>query len=685
MPLNIQAANVKYANPSGLGTNPFTMECWFYADDIVTQQYLMHLNTTADGAVFYSLLQIATSSRLNLIIGGNFGGPTSAVSLRAKTWYHVVASCSNEAAAPAIMNLWTNGVLEDLHLSTTITPATNAGSIDIGGRTWDTNRRPVSVKMHKVRIYNTASISDTDVIKAYRNPKDYDLATTYAANLVFRADYDSTTDATCLNGTKTATVNGTSAVLTNRYPLDLPGVAFLGDFSSNSNTITSNKITTLVDLSGNGNDLINGSGTGPAFVNTGSGIAVAHGAFVEFSPAFLARASTTGSPFDSRNVSIVAWMSSDKCGYATRQSVIELGDPSVTNHVAFGLSIGPTGYLQSTSSGSNFRTANLLSPSNPRMNACVSYNYTDTSGVELYVSKFRTFTSGSLPSVVSIGGLIIGNQANWSTPFQGDLYYTAIYQRALSSGEISALDDWGKTYWKYGEPTYILSCEGSSTMDGTASVSNQNLVQKLGNTVTGFLVYNFANGAENRAHFLNQYTKQLGCSGALYGIPKSNRFCLLQPYGNDFDYGATPSATINSDYSTLFNLILADYNKCLVMYPQPRTTYGSSSSGSALRESDLVSFMAYCSNFSSNNTVINRPSLFQPASSSYVDQLVVTQGGLYAGDETHLSNSGYQYEADAIAPYITSLISPSILADLIWRGGKLAFLRGLNVLHILGS
>lgn len=631
MPLNITSAAVKYNNPSGLGTNPFTMEGWFYLDDVATQQYFMHIHTTGD-ASFYTTLQLAAGF-LNVQCAG-ITGPTGNTPIIGRKWYHLVLSHTN-VGNPSVVKIWIDGVPETFSSPGSNGTADHTGSVLISGRAYDTNRRFTRGTAHKVRIYNVAISSDVQVAAAYADPTNSPLINTYAANCVFRADLDATTDATCANGTQSATVSGTSAVLTERYPLDIPGAAVILDPRSNSNTITSGRISTFADLSGNGNSGLEEASNGPLLVDTSTGIAVKNAHFGYSAASVVQRIHTTGPYVNNRSSSVVCWASVDKLSTSNIQQIIQLGRPTAetSGRVEFGIN---GSRLRAGSDGAEFLLSSYATSSTPRMLGVVC----SSANVVIYNDKLTT-TGSALTSSTGNGYRVGDQTGTLGQPFNGSLFMLAVYQRPLSALEMNALYEWGKPFWKYADAEYVLTIEGSSTADGYGINTGENIPYQLAAVLPNYYIYNFSNSGENRAHFNTQYSAQCGAAPVLAGFDKAHRFALIQVFGNDWN-GSTSLTDIQTgaanNYAEIYGKFTADYSNVLALYPQPRTDYDDA--GDVNRELDAISFMTW-SDTISNVTIVPRPAELRPVSSTLVDIRAVSQNvTYYQGDEVHLTVAG---------------------------------------------
>lgn len=675
MPIDLNNSFLAYPTPSGLGTGPISIECWFYVDSII-QSYLCNVNT-AGGTSFYTVLQLNASNQLSFFAQGNFTNYARVANTILKTglWYHGIATCPNNGNSSEI-HIYINGQ-EDSYGSTGLegqTVATNTGPVIIGGRQSDTARRPDG-RIHRMRIYNTV-IPSGAIASGYADPSGYNLETIYSSNLVFNAPYDTHMNSTPGVGSSGVAVTGTASgtvTLTSGYPLGIPGLAFHGNFSSPNNTITSTRISTLADLSNNNCNLVEVSSNGPIVVSNPSGIGVGYGAFLDTSNRRLHN--PTGLYMSSQRGSIITWFSAEKCGVTSNQPLMELGATATTGTDEISLYINSTSQLSIDRRGLTVSTGYYLVSCTPRMIGA-TFN---SSGTLLYMDKISSV--GPALTLGTSTGIIIGAECGpTGNNLNGNMFATLVYQRTLSSGELNGLWAYGSNLYGYTLPTHMLSCEGSSTMDGYQSLNNQNAIQRLGLSVSGILVYNFANTSENRGHFNAQYAAQLGAAATLNGFPKAKRLCFLQPFGNDWDNRVTSLATIENDYQTFINSVNNDYATLFFLAPQPRADY-STGDMDQNREIDALDFITW---FSSRATIVPRFAQIQPASTASGDIEAVTQGPYYFGDQVHFSASGYQAMANAFNTVLSNYFNPSTTASLV-ASVYLSSLRRLNSLHVLGN
>ena len=676
MPIAFSAGKLNYPNCSGLATAPFSIEGWVRPEAAV-QSYYVHLNTPPNTG-FYTYLQQLASLQLNVGVAGQFSAYSlqTNTALSLNTWYHVACTCQNDGASSGIA-IFINGVKETVFSSSgtnSNTPGNHVGHITLGGRNFDT-ARVTTGKLHKMRIYNTR-LPDAAFASGYADPSGYDISKIFATNLVFNAALDDNLNSVPGVGSSGVAINlpsssGLNAALTSGYPIGLPGLAFYGNFASPSNSLTSGRISTLADLSNNNCRLIEPASNGPVSVSTPSGLGVPFGAFIDTSARRLHN--PTGILINNQNCSVIAWMSMDKCGVSTEQPILELGTVNATGLDGLSIFAKTNGQLAVDRRGSTQVTGYYLAACNPRMIGVVSAS----TGTSIYMDQQRTF--GSALTQTTSTGIIVGALCGpTGDVFQGNVFAICVYQRVLSTGELQGLWQYGSPLYGYTLPTHMMSCEGSSTIDGYQAANNQNIIQRMGTSVSGILVYNFGNTSENRGHFNSQYTAQLGAASTLNGFAKANRICLLQPFGNDWN-GVTTLDSIKTDYQTLINNINNDYGVLFTFAPQPRSDY-STDTEDQNREIDALDIITW---FSSRSTLIPRNTVWTPASTSATDIRVVTQGAAYLGDEIHFSASGYQLAANWINTYLSAYFNQSPDVSVITLN-RLNFLNALDILHILG-
>ncbi len=651
MPVSITNGSLKYATPTGLDANPFTIEGWFYLDDVATQQYLVHLHTSGD-ASFYTIFQITAAAKVSILVGGT-GSGISTTSLVAKRWYHLVWTCSNESTTPATNAVYIDGVAETMSASN-VAVGTHTGSACVSGRADTSTRRIVRGTAHRVRIYKT-TVTAGEVLAAYNDPLSaFDLATVKSADLVFRTDFDANTNDS-KNGTS-ATVSGTAA-LTERYPGDIPGLGFWGLTASASNTVTAGRIATLADLSGNANHAVEVSSSGPTRATAPSGLP-AHAEYPDASTRYLQQAASGGMHHNSQNASVVAWYAADKLGLGQRQTLVHLGDPATNSAGVVEFEINTVGRASIGTVGGTHFVSDYMTSCGPRMITALCA----TGAKELFNDTAGTSEVGAFSAATSNGfrigarcktGALTGGGASDDRPLFGSLFELLIYQRVLASTDRVLLDTYGKSQLGYSTATRSITMEGSSTFDGYGVVPGGNIAINIATTITDAWIFNFGNSSENRAHFNSQYATQTGAAATLAGFTKANRILLLQPFGNDWSDTGTPTlASIETDYSTFVTSATADYGSFYAMYPQPRTNGGSETwddTDDEARETDLLEFMTWLRN-SKGFTVARRPTELTPASEVAADlQAITADTTYYQADETHLNITGLGLVGTSIA------------------------------------
>ncbi len=670
MPLNITNANVAYSNPGGIGTNPFTIEGWFYLDVVLQQQYLVHLgNTGHDGASgFYTLIQCAVDGTLQVLIGA--AGPYhTSPSLTAKRWYYIVVTCTNSvtdfAASGGGIKIYVNGVdVSNPSGAPGFGAALDHNSvISVSGRHTSTNRNINRGTVHRVRVYNTVA-SPTDIAAAYAAPTSVlDLATVYASALKFKTDYDTTTSG---SPGGTPGISTGTATLTARYPGDIPGLAFRGNYASGSNTITSTRVATLADLSGNGNNAVEVSSSGPKQSAVPDALST-HGDYSQFSTKYIQQAASGGLVTDRQCFSFVRFGNTDKLGLGVRQAVIHAGDPAGT--VAVEVEIDATGLLTvDVGGGSSPKPSQFMTVCNPRMFGVTC----SSTGIVLYNDE-RTTTGSALSTGTSTGfrigavsGSIAGSGASADRPFNGCAFEDLIYQRVLNAAEMATLGAYGQGIigYSYVTATKSITMEGSSTFDGYNADASANIAIQMAHQFPAYWIFNFANTSENRTHFNSQYSTQSGAAAALAGFTKANRIMLLQPYGNDWSNTGTPTlATVEGDYATFTTSVSGDYGSRFAMYPQPRTSHPTETwtdADDVQREADLLTFMTWLRG-TKGWIVTKRPAFATPTANTAAALHVVTIDGYptyYQNDETHLNALGLDLLGESIANTMLNTLAP---------------------------
>ncbi len=647
MPASYTNGKQQYVGPgSSLSNSPLTVELWYYArSGVTTQQYLVELAKVSAGT-FWHLFQLV-GGVLNIVYAGQFPvGATGAVTLSNGKWYHLAYTMDNSGLGTGV-KFYVNGVYDAAGAYSNYTANLQLdGDICVGGRSYeDAGRLIVDACVHKVRVYNR-ELTPTEIANRAADPYTYDYVTTYASNLKFRADYDSDLKDSVSNALPYKTIG--TVVLTDPAPLNLVGAVVDLDVANAANTITSGvRVSTLSDRTLITGDWSETGTDGPAYVNdTSLKVGVKHAAHPPsgYAAKYVSRATGGGHTFDNQNCSIVSWMCPRIEGStgSAKAYFLSLGNPASSNSGVLELAVAAGGKLSLSRHGDateDVQSDLPLQCALPRMIAVAC----SASNRIIQVDATQKSIGSAFTSATAQGGRL-GSELNGTTvPYVGDTYRVTIFGRVLSLAEMTALYQWGKSGYFYEDFDHLFVAEGSSTMDGYSHTNNENIMSQFKKQVPTYYLVNYGNSGENRGHFYTGYAGQGGLAAAAFsGLVKSKKLYLLQAFANDFD-GTTSDADIEnngtfSNYTDILSLCDADYGHVGVLFTTVRTSYGSDAANIA-REVQIQNLMAW---ITPRSRVIPRPAEITPASGAIGDLTAVSGSAYYAGDGTHLSQSGYR-------------------------------------------
>lgn len=656
------------------------MEGWFFfRSGIATQQYLFEISDADNGTTgttYHAVLQMASQKvqlwlPVNSTTSAAASNRTASTTLTAGVWWYIVCTCTHDGTV-AGTKIFLQGA-EPSYDATSATYATGmdlSGKISIGGRAGDTLRVLPDALVHKIRIYKRV-LTPTEIANRYADPNAVDYVSTYASDLVFRADLDSTTDA----NTSAATVSTGTMVLTSRPPLDLPGVAWFNDPTNSgsadsagiANTITSTRIATMANFAATGANASETASSGPVRIsNTALKVGVAHAAHSSAAARYNSAATGSGPTWDNRNITVFGWIAPVSARLSTAETIVHLGDPATASSAVLELSQTYSKLQISRAGGATeVGTSDIpMQTTLPRFFAvrCTASERT------IMVDSIRKNLGSAFTSATSTGLRIGAPLGGTSNPFVGDLYKLCIAQRQLSNAELDALLAYGESVYKYSEPTWGLMAEGSSTMWGTSdsSANNEGILSQIKQEHPEAYIVNHANASENVAHFDNGYAAGVGASvSALktaYGWDDADFLGILQVYGNDFD--STGATTLEERYSTdtfnyvsTYNKWVADIGTIAIMWPVVRTDYASDTLDEN-READVQTFITTTAGDYPNFLYITRPTAITPASGAAIDLQTISGGSYYIGDETHLTPAGMRLYGTQLLDTIDNFLNP---------------------------
>jgi len=675
MPVLNTNGSQRYAGVAALNGQPLTIELWYYARaSVATQQYLVHINNAA-ATSYWTFLQIV-GSQLQFFVAGATARTGSTTLVNGK-WYHIVCTYSGSGTSAGV-KFYVNGVEESYTDAAAFTALPDhTGPISVGGRNYDAARVIVDGLVHKVRVYKRV-LTSGEAAARYANPTSVDYVSTYASDLIFRADYDADVNG---NGSAPASTSGTLA-LTSRAPLDLPGVAWFNntdntgsaDSAGIANTITSSRFATMANFAATGANAAETSTSGPKQNrNVNLKIGVAHASHSSGAAAYVSAATGSGPTWDNRKITVFGWIAPVAARRAPAETILHLGDPATASSAVLELS-QTYSYLQISRAGGATEVGASDIPMQTTLPRFFAVRCT-ASERTIMVDSIRKNLGSAFTSATSTGLRIGAPLGGTSDPFVGDLYKLCIAQRALSDAELDALLTYGEDVYHYTTPEFAIVAEGSSTMWGTSdsSANNEGILSQIKQQHPEAYIVNHANATENVAHFDNGYAAGVGATvSALktaYSWADEDFLGILQVYGNDFD--STGATTLEERYSTdtfnyvsVYNKWVTDIGTIAIMWPVVRTDYASESL-SVDREADVLAFLALTSNDYPAFEYLTRPALLTPSDGTFASLGVVagnpslgTGGTYYIGDYTHLLPAGMRLYETQLLNLIDGFLNP---------------------------
>lgn len=635
MPAKYANGKLQFAYPGGLGTSAFSVEALVYLRAIGTNpQYLFHLQSSIGGTP-YSLFMAQTDGTLQTWVAGS-NARTSTEALATNRWYRVVMTCTNQTGSMVVRMFIDNTECSYTGATAAVSGGDHAGIVNVGGRNYDTGRIIQDGMMHKARVYNVvldpSHITDPDI----------DLATQYAANLVFRADLDS--DLNGLDSTGAATTGTATLCTLQQWPVDKTRLCGWYRPSDAGNSVTSSRFTTLVDLSGCGNDITEVSSSGPRQV-TNVGLGIVH-AYFNGSSNYLQRAA--GAVVSNQRHTVVAFTG------GLYQVLACVGTHASADSEVLSLAGTAASRPVVVLNGNTIGTHTLAHSVTPRM---VAYSANDIVGAIQTDNRWEETNidePGDTDDDIRVGA------AMGSTPtefFQGRLYELFIFSEAyVAEGDLDDLYELGKTRGYYDDATRLVVFEGSSTVQGTASTYGRNLPALCSDVLSDAVVLNYGNGGESLANFTGGYATQGGSASALGWFDKSARFFIIQPFGNDYTgtgdngYGGTTTyAQVLAGYQSFVTTTVgADYGRVGHWEAIARGSVGSGvtdDTNIATREwARQAIFTGLTGVYRFNFDAISGLAVVQTPGNEASQAAAVhetTTNGNYAGDEIHLDDDGF--------------------------------------------
>lgn len=663
MAVDLATGKINYANPgTNLSGSAFTWSGWYYFDTFANLGYFYHVQKSG-GATFHfygrAISETANIATLLFNVPFNTGNDSwqgSATSMPKNQWVHLLVTYT-PGTGGAGFTVYQDGAT--VAGSSTGTGSGGAQALDglytIGGRNYDTTR-DIDARVHKCGMWSRVlSGAEIASLAAGASPASI------TSGLVFSAPLDTTIDAASGAGT------GTNATLTDRYPADLPGAGFIFDPRSASNTITSGRLATASDRSGNGNDVTETASSGFFDVNDATrGIAIRHaytGVDGIDTNRYLGKATGAGAVWNSRACTIVAIAANHSTATNALQSLVQLGDPATASSAVVEMGCDSRGKLQVSRAGeANATLSDRRCSATARMIA-VSCSTTD---VILQVDDVRKLAGAALAAATTTGMRIGMELGGTSLQWDGDIYYIAVFQRALSTTELDAIWAWGSAIWGYEVAVNLFVYEGTSTVRGFYTTNGFNFIKGLGHFFDDAIVFNFATGAETSSNIVASLSATVTHADTLLGFDKSDRYFVYQPHGGDF--GSITYATSQSNTTTILDAAETNYRKTTILVPIVRTDYAPDTL-EVDRETDVISILAFIGARATGG-VVQRPAEITPISNLSVFLQLVTTSTYYSGDEVHLDQDGYDlYATPSAGPIYDALLSAAAPEFATRRGG----------------
>jgi predicted Zn-dependent protease len=420
--LNGSSQYVSLSHPSlyNFGNNDFTFSLWFQTtstgtsqqlfscDDMSGRQFIFDINDLSAGTV------TAYLQNQSAVVGYRTGNILSP-----NTWYHAVLV--RQGNAPGALTLYLNGAAVSSFAAFQndfpFTMGTTTSEVDIGRRTYAGYQQYFSGAMSGIAVYNRA-LSASEVATLYTNGLTGGAVT----------DPPPVTTTNTPPVTSTNTGIGVTNGLVAWYPL-------AGDAN---------------DYSGNGN---NGTVMGGPSFTTGVNGAANTALSLNGSSQYVSLGHPTLYDFGNNDFTFSVWFQTTTTG--TPQQLFSCDDPSGRQFIfdINDLSAGTvTAYLQNGSSVVGYRTGNILSPNtwyhavlvrqgNAPGALTLCLNGAAVTSFAAFQNDFP-FTMGTTGTEVDIGRRTYSGYQQY---FSGSMSGIAVYNRALSAGEVVTLYTSGLT------------------------------------------------------------------------------------------------------------------------------------------------------------------------------------------------------------------------------------------------
>lgn len=672
MPADCQTGKMRYNNPGyDIAGQPFTISKWVYLDAYAPGgggSYFWHCDTLVPSGTFrhYFRVREAADGDLVLTVAGNPSGVsrrTNSGLLPLGVWTNVIATYDGGTVQTGI-HIYVNGTE-----ATYAAGANFSGSFYDGGGFWTIggnavdSARSTDGRIHKDQVWSRVLTSDEIAFLAAGGDP-----ATITTGKVFAAPYDTSTDATDINGaTLTATTTGTVA-MTTQYPANTPGLAAWHDFGNGSNTVTLNRLATLLDKSGNGNSLTQSGTSGPAVrtsADTAIGIGQVHANFsmtdtnaTTFSETYVQLASGSGGTWNARNMTVllnvVARNTPATDTLSDPNCVINFGDPTAAgaNAGVCRISIERGGKIVCIdSAGAERLSGAFFDEALPRTVALVFSG----SSVKIRIAGVN-FTLTAMAAASATGMRFGTRSLNAATTnyFSGDGYQSRVYQRALSDTEIDALTAIDNSAYGLRAPTRAICLSCTSTGAGYYATDNVTPLKLIAAHYPDALFFNGSAASQKIADLISIYPNdcaQFATFCGTMGVVKGNRHFMGIMMANDFIYLAStvpPDPNYDTDAEIIagnqsyINTALASFATFTLYKAIVRgdcETQGDGLIDDPTRETKLTTWFGALTNCNKSD----RPPLLIPASSQQADlDAVDGNATYYNADTVHMILAGFK-------------------------------------------
>lgn len=670
MPAEFASGALAYAHPGASawnGTTGWSLAVWLY-HDTSGQAYVM--NVLDDPATaFYTTVQTQYGV-VTCWVAALFSTYVRASSAGAVTtgrWQRVVVTCDNSGDTAGI-HIYVDAVeVSAAAGGSGFATATNDSTVWVSGRPSDTNRR-FDGRMHKWTLLKRV-LTPTEVANDFAGTLD--IIETYASDIVRYVPMDGDLNASSSIDDGVAASTNANVTLTTRNPGDIPALASWWDFANGSNTVTSGRMATLFDKTGNAQTLVQSGTSGPATrtsADTDIGVGLVHSCFSKtdnnatgYAETFLQIAAASAGTRNARSLTVVLDVASVITPATDSGSdpscVINFGDPVSTgaNAGCLRISIERGGRIVVIDSAGNERLSDCyFCAGRPRR----IYVVCSASNVKVYAGRTLISTLTAM-TAASAAGVRVGarNHNSSSTNYAVmDGYNILVYDRPITEDEIDTLETLAEAAYSYVPATRGLPFRCTSTGAGWLATDNITFWKLVGGheDYADCWFYNSSNAAERIYHLVAVYANEAEHFATFcdaLGIGKANRHAFAMLFANDYrslhDSPDVPAydpydtfAEVQTGNQAFVDTTLADYATFTVLQPIVSTNHdawGDALGTDTEREQFAQAWFAALTGVNK----VYRPTAIRPASDDQADLDAVT-GGIYYGDEQHMNTTGHK-------------------------------------------